>query len=169
MENGCTTSCKLEHLKMIQDVISRMSRTSLQIKCWVLTIVSAALVLSSPDSVTICIVPVILFGLLDAKYLSLEKGYRELYDDVRQRSDSDIDYSMQIEDGGILRALLSWSVLPFYGILIAVLAVISKMRVSNLSLSNSFYNFIFINFFLPFDSLIYELIWFRNKFCPRGD
>ncbi len=39
-------SDKSDHLNMIQSIITRMANSSLQVKCWCLAIVSAAIVLS---------------------------------------------------------------------------------------------------------------------------
>lgn len=87
-------SDKIDHLNIIESAITRMAGNSLQIKCWCLAIVSAAIVLSRSTIIIACILPVVLFCYLDVNYLSLEKSYRDLYDDVRQKSDSDIDFSM---------------------------------------------------------------------------
>ncbi len=123
-------SDKVDHLKMIESVIARMAGNSLQVKCWCLAIVSAAVVLSRSDIIVVCILPVILFCCLDVYYLSLEKSYRELYNDVRQKDDSDIDFSMSIRSVQKRVSFKSWSVWPFYlsmAVLLIVVSVINHM------------------------------------------
>ena len=115
-------SYKVDHLNMIESVITRMANNSLQIKCWCLAIVSAAIVLSRSAIIVACIFPVMLFFYLDVKYLSLERAYRDLYEQVRLKDEGDIDFSMKYEPVPKKETLGSWSVWPFY-LLMAVLLI----------------------------------------------
>lgn len=71
------------HLGIIQNVIERMATNSSLAKSWCITIVSAILVVvadkSKPDYALIALVPAILFLMLDAYYLGMEKGFRNSY------------------------------------------------------------------------------------------
>ena len=116
---------KVNHLNMIESAISRMASNSLQIKCWCLAIVCAAIVLSRSVIIAACIFPVILFCYLDANYLSLEKSYRNLYDEVRLKDDSEIDFSMHIDQVSKTLSFKSWSIWPFYLSMIILLIVCS--------------------------------------------
>ena len=118
-------SDKVDHLNMIESVITRMASNSLQIKCWCLAIVGAAIVLSRSAIIAACILPVILFCYLDVNYISLEKSYRNLYDEVRQKDDSDIDFSMHFKPVLKTVSLRSWSVWPFYLSTIVLLIALS--------------------------------------------
>lgn len=62
-------SDKTVHLSMIQSVISRHSNSSLQVKCFCIAIVSAAVILSEGVIILSCIIPVMLFCCLDVYYL----------------------------------------------------------------------------------------------------
>ncbi|MBL4801101.1 MAG: hypothetical protein JKY45_04350 [Emcibacter sp.] len=42
--------------------------------------------------------PVIFWGRLDAYFLSKERGFRALYDVVRQKSEVDIDFFMDVSE-----------------------------------------------------------------------
>ncbi len=42
--------------------------------------------------------PILMFWVLDAFFLCREHAYRRLYDEVRKRSEDDIDFSMAISD-----------------------------------------------------------------------
>ena len=70
---------KIKHLEMIQGVINRMA-------------------LASKDTdkmyFLISYVPVIVFWFLDSYYLLQERLYRDLYNDVRKKSNSEIDFSL---------------------------------------------------------------------------
>ena len=121
-------SDKTEHLNMIENVITRMANNSLQIKCWCVAIVAAIIVLSQEAIILVGILPVILFCYLDAHYLALERGFRKLYDVVRSKSESEIDFSMKIENVPLFRVIFSWSVIPFYAILATALIIAASIN-----------------------------------------
>lgn len=114
-------SDKVEHLNMIESVITRMANNSLQIKCWCLAIVSAAIVLSRSIIIAACVMPVILFCYLDVNYLSLEKAYRNLYDEVRMKEESEIDFSMKYRPVPKMVSFRSWSIWSFYSLMALML------------------------------------------------
>ena len=87
---------KLEHLKMLQTVIARMAGNSFSVKTWCVTLVSALLGLGAKDSpkmVFVAFLPVLMFWWLDAYFLHQERLFRELFDQVRGKDDS--DFSMK--------------------------------------------------------------------------
>lgn len=77
---------KVEHLKMIQGIITRMNTNSFQIKGWTITLVSALLALyANSGKVTyifISLIPVLIFWVLDSYYLQQERKFRALYNDI---------------------------------------------------------------------------------------
>lgn len=118
-------SNKVEHLKMIESVITRMANNSLQIKCWSLAIFSAAIVLSRSVIIAACILPMVLFCYLDVCYLSVERSYRNLYEEVRQKKESEIDFSMKVSPVSKVDTFKSWSIRTFYILLIILLVIVS--------------------------------------------
>lgn len=74
----------IEHMKMTQDIITRMNKNSFQLKSWMLTIVSACLALFGSSSnvayIWISIVPTIVFWSLDSFYLKEERKYVALHE-----------------------------------------------------------------------------------------
>ena len=89
---------KLEHLKMLQAVITRMASNSFMVKGWCITLVSALLALSAKDfhnMVFVAYLPVLMFWWLDAFFLHQEKLFRELFDHVRENGKEDSDFSMR--------------------------------------------------------------------------
>lgn len=89
---------KRKHLEMIQNVITRMAGNLFFLKGWVITLIAALFVLSAKDSdtkyIVIALFPAIIFWILDGFFLSQERLFRSLYDDVRMREEKDIDFSM---------------------------------------------------------------------------
>ena len=82
----------MKHLEFIQAVITRMNTNSFQIKGWMVTIAAAVLALFASTqnrSFVLCgLLPTVLFWCLDAYYLTQERRFRGLYNDVAGVSDS---------------------------------------------------------------------------------
>ncbi len=131
---------RIEHLKMIQGVITRMAGNSAQMKAWAVSLVTAAFVFSglSDDPHWLigagACVPVIAFWWMDARYLHLEKCYRALYEAVILNGavkPFDLDYRPHAAGAGsVWNVALTWSVRNFYGALLVVvlglLAILAK-------------------------------------------
>lgn len=122
---------KIKHLEFIQQTISRMSANSFFIKGWVVTLMAAVFAVSTTrDNFLIpflnyFIVPI--FWILDGYYLSQERKYRELYNEVRLKSDENIDFDMDASKfkGGRLTWLSSTLSKPliFLYILLIVISI----------------------------------------------
>ena len=82
----------IKHLEFIQTIITRMNTNSFQIKGWCVTIISALLAIYASTKnetfILICLVPTIIFWMLDSYYLMQEKKFRGLYKDVAGISDT---------------------------------------------------------------------------------
>lgn len=89
---------KVEHLKMIQEIISRMGTNSFMLKGWGIGVMIAIFAFAGKGQTEKCIlftiIPLVIFWLLDSYYLFLEKKYRILYDEVRLLNEKEIDFSM---------------------------------------------------------------------------
>lgn len=128
---------KIKHLEFIQATITRMNQNSFQIKGWMITIVSALLALYANSEnviyISIAIVPVVIFWLLDAYYLQQERKFRGVYNDVAGLSPDDSrvsikDFEMPIQKYQCgkycyFNVLLSKTILPLYGIAIVGLII----------------------------------------------
>ena len=85
----------VEHLKMIQAVIDRLRRNSLWVKTWSLALIIAAMALiakydvQNPNFVFALGLLVLGFWILDGYFLSRERLFRKVYDDIRVQSDTD--------------------------------------------------------------------------------
>ncbi len=71
------------HLNILQGVIQRMAENSRACKVWCVTLVAATLVLvartGEPQHALLALVPTVLFCVLDAYYLALERAFRKAY------------------------------------------------------------------------------------------
>jgi hypothetical protein len=124
---------KNDHLELIQGVIDRMAGNSFQLKGWAVAIVSALFALGEKEEtrrlMTIAYIPVVIFWVLDAYYLRIERLYRRLYDRVRVLDEDQVDYSMNPYFGPRSlrdRIIPLWNPLlvTFYGALVVcILAV----------------------------------------------
>ncbi len=86
---------KLKHLEFIQNVITRMNTNSFQIKGWAVTLVSATLALYASTKndcfILVGVFPSLIFWFLDAYYLTQERKFRGLYNDVAGVSEKPLD------------------------------------------------------------------------------
>jgi hypothetical protein len=126
----------IAHLTMLQSVVTRLAGNSAQCKTWCVAIVSALFGLAgairSERVAAAAIIPIAVFGLVDAAYLANEKAYRDLYNAVAGKIRSGnyglIDFAnlgAPVAAGHYVAALLSWSVWPVYlGLFVAYLIVL---------------------------------------------
>lgn len=89
---------KRKHLEFIQGIINRMAGNSFFLKGWAIALISALFVLSAKDTnqkyFLVAYFPVIIFWVLDGYFISQERLFRDLYDDVRKLDENNIDFSM---------------------------------------------------------------------------
>lgn len=147
-EGPSTDEDRRKHLEFIQAVITRMATASSNAKSWLLPVVTAAYgyaLTQRADSVALLgIMAVLIFGFLDANYLRKEQEYRDLYKAAAglgrtQRTvplfsmDTSDGCDLPKDDSARFRKITqlrrcwvpglsvwsSWSVAPFYGLLLA--------------------------------------------------
>ena len=119
------------HLTIMQDVITRMAENSRSCKVWCVTLVSAILVLvartGNAEHALIALAPTILFLVLDAYYLALERGFRDSYNafvgKVHDSTASTFDLYTVAPGGSSVQRFFwalfrSFSVLPFYAVVV---------------------------------------------------
>jgi len=134
---GYDESIRIAHLTMLQGVITRMGANSFTLKALAATFGSAAVAIMatvdapSPFYAGAAIVPMVIFWLMDAQYLRLEKGYRKLFDHVRQGQEIDA-YSLEAapfmkDVAPTLRLAISWSVSWFYIAILLSLSLVALL------------------------------------------
>ena len=85
-------SNKLKHLEFIQNVITRMNTNSFMIKGWCITLVAASLTLTKHIEIAVFVITI--FWVLDGFYLSQERKYRDLYNEVSKKDEEAVDFTM---------------------------------------------------------------------------
>lgn len=131
---------KIKHLKMIEDIITRMANNSFLVKGWTVTLIAALLIFADAKNnicfIWIAIIPIIVFWYLDSFYLQLERKYRQLYNFVQQ------DYINIVQPGykeqvplfnmstenikvtNIVSIMFSKSIIPIYSTILIVTLII---------------------------------------------
>ena len=124
----------IKHLELIENVVTRLAHNSFLIKGWSVTLTAAVLALAAAADVArelflVALLPAMMFWGLDAYYLRLERFFRSLYEDVRRPNSQVESFSMNIQPYSALVAnwfgvAASRSILPFHGVIVAVVAAI---------------------------------------------
>ena len=124
----------IAHMSMIQGVVTRLETNSFTLKALAMTLAAAVLAFSgsvqNPNWVypfAGCF-PVLIFWIMDAKYLRLGRLFRRLFDSVRL-GNIDEPFSMNIkpytkEEQSVIRIAFSWSVCWFYLSIIIAFAIV---------------------------------------------
>lgn len=127
---------KAAYLTLVQEPISRMSTTSAIFKGFSAAIVAGISSLTyqgiSTIVLTLSFIPILVFTALDIYYLRLERGFRHLYKKIltgRRPVDFVINphppkWELKEAQMCFLQVALSPSILPFYTLMIAILAVV---------------------------------------------
>src|SRR5437764_2615739 len=114
------------HLGITQAVIQRMATNSASCKAWSITLVSAILVIvadkGKPHFALIALIPTLLFLVLDAYYLALEKMFRQSYNNFIEKLHRGevvaTDLYAVVPRGDVFStfraSLASFSIWPFY-------------------------------------------------------
>lgn len=133
---------KTKHLEFIQGVVNRLSTNSFFLKGWSAFLVSALFALSAPNSdptfVFLAYWPALAFWGLDGYFLWQERLYRKLYDHVRVRDESEIDFAMDTSPfysgkgfGDWSSAMWSKTLVPFHGILVGAIVVVMLVQINS--------------------------------------
>ena len=121
----------VKHLEMTQAVINHLGRNSFLLKSWSMTILIAAMVLIAKENlqnqyfVLSLFLPIAGFWILDGYFLWQERLFRQVYEEMRQQSDTDFKMDLSKHRGkpkcSWLSAIFSVTLIIFY--LIEVLFV----------------------------------------------
>lgn len=135
---------KAAYLQMIQEPICRMSTISAIFKGFAATIVAGVATLTYKDVnvwvLGLSFLPVLAFAILDVYYLTLERKFRFLFEQVR-KDEHESDFSMKLTSDPveILRAkarvwdcMKSPSIYLFYPLMIAVLIAVFVLKLKGI-------------------------------------
>lgn len=125
------TNERIKHLELIQAVVARMYGASAAMKRYCIIAAAAGFAihktLGNSHSVLALIVLVIVFWLLDARYLQQEKWFRDIYDAVRvEPRDQQPDFRLTPDAPvrrakGITFCIINWSTAGLYLPLVVLL------------------------------------------------
>ena len=128
---------KISHLQMIQSIIDRMGKNSFSLKGWAVGVMAAIYAFAGQNfnkAVIVTLIPLIIFWILDSYYLMLERKYRRLYDEVRNKDNNKIDFDMNFNNVSLkmgeikkikfIRNIFSKTEWPFYVVCIVVTLII---------------------------------------------
>ena len=129
------SSAVQKHLEIMQGVINRMAENSRSCKVWCVTLVAAILVLvartGESSHALIALVPTLLFLVLDAYYLALERAFRNSYDgfvDRFHQGESSLRDVYVVQPIGmglalVVRSLGSVSIWLFYPLVVVTIVL----------------------------------------------
>ena len=124
---------KIKHLEFIENIILRMNSNSFEIKKWVVVVISALLAVYASTKnyyfVLLPVLPTIVFWFLDAYYLTQERKFRGLYDDIigitqKEKAIMSFDMNVKPYKGGVycyFKVLFSVTLVCFYLMLLVSL------------------------------------------------
>lgn len=127
------------HLTILQSVIQRMSANSTSCKTWCITLVSAILIVVADKDKSqyawLAAFPTTLFFLLDAYYLSLERGFRNAYNAFIEKlhgQDLRCEHLFVVTPRGgrlclFFESICSLSVWPFYVALVVMIYMAKEL------------------------------------------
>jgi len=128
-------SNKHKHLEFIQASISRMSGNLFLLKGWSITLIAALFALAAKDTnrafIVVAYFPLFIFWFLDGYFLSMERRFRSLYEQVRQLKEEEIDFSMNTDPyksdprNQWVSALFSRTLFPYYVTLALLMILLS--------------------------------------------
>ena len=90
----------VKHLEMTQAVINRLGRNSFLLKSWSMTILVAAMVLiakdelQNPYTVLVLFLPILGFWILDGYFLWQERLFRQVYEEIREQTDTEFEMNL---------------------------------------------------------------------------
>jgi len=118
---------------MIQSVIARIAGNGATLKNYCVTLATAvaglAVTIKEPMAALLALLPILICWVLDARYLCLERGYRNLFEEARTGDwDAQPTFSLQPEKltrAGMRETICSWSIIIFYLPLALVVVLVS--------------------------------------------
>lgn len=136
---------KRKHLEIIQTVINRMASNSFLFKGWSITIIAGISAFATKESngllMVVPIVATLLFWGVDAYYLMLERAFRNMYDDVRQKKESEIDFQLKPTNVGFrawLATAMTRPVLWLFYLVVLVMLIALTLQLNGIGVKIDF-------------------------------
>ena len=101
-----TNESRIRYLEAIQRVIDRLSNTSFILKGWAVSLVAGLTALAASGAnqgyVLVAYIPIVVFWLLDAYFLMMERQYRDLFKENIDLSQKLEQFTLKREKGNIV-------------------------------------------------------------------
>lgn len=128
-----TNENMLKYLEFLQNIITRMNTNSFQIKTFAITIASAIIAFFynknyDKSALVFYIVIILIFWILDAYYLRMERAYRDIYNDVIKGEKYEL-FNLSAKERlknskfNYCCIIFSWSLAPLYLCLIIMVLI----------------------------------------------
>ena len=127
---------RIEHLKLVELVHTRLVGSSSQMKTWAVSLVTAAFIFLGLSEDPHWIIPagggiaVIAFCIMDIRYLYLQRGFIRLFRATADRKTErpfEMNYKRHMGmDKKTLSLFFTWSIAPFYSILLLVMLALAS-------------------------------------------
>lgn len=122
---------RMKHLELIQNALTRMGTNSTTLKGYCITVIGAVIALSAAVQRPIIIIYALplVFGMsvLDASYLSLERGFRNRFNSVRlSKLDCEPDFDVTPSYDSFVKSYFSWSISGFYASAMILMLLLHK-------------------------------------------
>ena len=86
---------------MIEAIIERRAKNSFQLKGWSMTLIALVGAISAQGSdkrfILLAFIPILGFWILDSFYLQQERKYKQLYKNVAEQDESQIDFNLDAD------------------------------------------------------------------------
>jgi hypothetical protein len=117
-----TAELQVKQLEMVQAIIARVGNYGATLKNYCITLTTAvcgfAITLHRPVVALLSLLPIIIFALLDAQFLRVERRFRGLFNGLRQEEWGILPkFSIDLTSAppvSYWSAISSWSILIFY-------------------------------------------------------
>jgi hypothetical protein len=124
---------RAKHLELIQAIVARIANYGATLKNYCITLTTAAcgfaITLHRPIVALLALLPIIVFGILDATFLRIERCFRGLFDAVRREdwtTPPSFEINLQVTPPvSYWDTLGSWSIAIFYVPLVAGVALVT--------------------------------------------
>jgi len=128
---------KRKHLEFVQNAINRMASNLFFLKGWTITLIAALFALftksTNPNYIFIVYFPVVIFWILDGYFLSRERLFRDLYDDISKLGEKEINFSMDTNEykknkkNSWICSLFSSTLIFFYLPLLVIILLVTYL------------------------------------------
>ena len=123
---------------MIEAIIERMAKNSFQLKGWSMTLIALVGAISAQGSdkrfILLAFIPILGFWILDSFYLQQERKYKQLYKNVAEQDESQIDFNLDADKATgtaeemarlcVCKCLFSITELCFYPLIAVALIIL---------------------------------------------